>query len=157
MSAGIVYLRPVPVARIRVFGPHGDAAREAWSRLFAWADRTRQRRRFERGFGLLFIAKGDGGSDRPGYDACIELPEDIELDSAAGFVAHSLPGGAYMRARHRGPVEMLGESLRELRTVEAQRRGLTVDPHRPLMEIYHTDAELSGKPHRIDLCVPVCF
>lgn len=155
MSSGIVYLRPIQVARIRAFGPHHEAAKQAWSRVFGWAEAIRQRGRFERGFGLLFRAPTQKTDAQPAYDACIELPEDVELDEAAGFVVQFVPGGAYMRARHRGPIEALPDSLRTLRTTEVERRGLALDPHRPLIEIYHHDHEWSGKPHRVDLCVPV--
>lgn len=155
MSSGIVYLRPILVGRIRVFGPRGEAARMAWQRLSEWAEPAGIRGLPIRGFGLVHTETGGLKEKTSAYDACLEIIEGIRPDPDAGVVRAYIPGGAYLRRRHGEPIETMARGFRDLRSAEIKRRGLAFDRHRPMIEIYHDDHVWSGHKPRIDLCVPV--
>ena len=156
MTNGIVYFRPRMVARIRAYGRHRESAREAWERVFRWADKAGLRATQHPiiGFGLLHktIAPAD---HQPAYDACVELVSGVVPNEAQGIMQAVIPGGAYLRTRFRGELPAMGRAFRDLRTLETKRRGLVCDTTRPLIEVYHNDPKSTSAPHRIDLCVPV--
>lgn len=155
MSSGVVYLRPILVGRVRAFGPRGEAARMAWQRLSEWAEPAGIRGLPIRGFGLVHMESSAQKEKTSAYDACLEIVEGIKPDPDAGVVRTYIPGGAYLRRRHREPIEAMAQGFRDLLSAEIKRRGLAFDRDRPMIEIYHEDHTWSGDKPRIDLCVPV--
>ncbi|HUS97260.1 MAG TPA: GyrI-like domain-containing protein [Hyphomicrobiaceae bacterium] len=155
MSTGLVYLRPMTVAYARRTGPHGTSSLEAWAHMLGWLDQQGYRAMVPRGFGLIHKAAALRDQTDPVYDACVELVDPVTVDLEAGIDRGHLKGGAFLLQRHSGPVELIGEAFRKLRTEEATRRGLKCDENRPMIEIYLDDPYRSPAPHRLDLCVPV--
>ena len=156
MSIGIIYLRPIAVARIRGFGLHREAASEAWSRMLSWLDDRKYRVEAARGFGMVHKLQHHGTDQKEAtYEACVELFDGLKVEYDAGIDTAYVPGGAYLRRRHRGPIGELGDALRQMRTEEVSRRGLAFDVWRPMIEVYLNDFKRTGEPPKIDLCVPV--
>jgi DNA gyrase inhibitor GyrI len=156
MSTGILYLRPIAVARIRGYGPHSDAACKAWRRMLDWLDERNCRAHAARGFGLVHETNGEMHRfEGATYDACVERFDGLEIDRACGIDTAYVPGGAYLRARFRGELDTVGEQLRAMRVDEIARRGLAFDETRPMIEVYLNDFKRTGDVPKIDLCVPV--
>ena len=157
MNIGILYLRPIEVTRMRAYGRHRDAARDAWMRMFDWLDERNYRANAVRGFGLVHKIEGRS-SDRPNeasYDACVEHHEGLRADAGSGVDIAYVPGGAYLRTRFNGEIADLGIALRRLRIDETARRGIAFDETRPIIEVYLNDFTRTGNAPKIDLCVPV--
>jgi len=156
MSTGVVYLRPLTVLYVRARGPYAVSARTAWDRLSTWAEERGFRRQVKSGFGLVRDNAKVKAPQECRYDACIEIPDGVVSDEAAGIAMQILPGGSYARHRHTGGLEKLSEAFRWLSHEWAPGRGLAVDASRPLIEIYLSDPKVGGpSPTRMDICIPV--
>lgn len=153
MSTGVIYLRPMLVMRVRGYGQNRDAARTAWSKMFAWADASGFRPHAVRAFGLVY--KVGEQVDRATYDACVELNDDMVAKIPEGFDTTVIPSGAYLRQRLAAPLEEIGTMFRKLRVEEAVSRGLMFDAGKPMIEVYLNDFVRRGIEPKIDLCVPV--
>ena len=156
MANGLVYLRPKRVVYQSAFGPFRHSARAAWGSMIAWMNENGIRREVTSGYGLALYCPENEDSKKQRYEACIELPPSIAPEDTRGVRFQELPGGAYVRRRHVGSVELLGDAIRELRGQFASAHGLSIDPRRPLVEIYINDAtKVPSKDIRVDLCLPV--
>lgn len=156
MSTGLVYLRPVRVAFVRVRGPYGQSAPAAWSKLLAWLDQHRVRSDVTRGFGLAHDDPRTIAAADLRYDACVEVPPEVEALALREFGMQTLPGGAYARRRFVGPHSGIHTEFHEMRRTWAPSRGLALHTRRPFVEIYLDDpARCAPEKLRTDLCIPV--
>lgn len=145
----------MPVAFVRRIGPRSHSVAEAWGTMLGWLDNHRLRPHITRGFGLV----RDGANVAPEkrrYEACVELISGLDEDPAAGIGVKILPGGAFLRQRHQGPLMNVGTAFSSMYRLEAPALGVAVDPTRPFIEIYLDDPKRTARTAlRIDLCVPV--
>lgn len=156
MSTGLVYLRPVRVAYVRVRGPYSHSAPTAWSKLLAWLDQHSVRREVTRGFGLAHDDPRVVAAAELRYDACVEVPPEVEVAAFREFGMQTLPGGAYARRRYVGPHAGIHNEFHEMRETWAPSRGLALHTKRPFVEIYLDDpARCPAEKLRTDLCIPV--
>jgi len=156
VRTGLVYLRPVRVAFARVRGPYAASAPEAWAKIFDWLDARNGRREVTRGFGLAHDDPRIVAKENLRYDACVEMPPDLELQACRTFGVQMLPGGAYARQRYVGPHSGIRQEFHDMRTNWAPARGLALDARRPFIEIYLDDpTRCPPEKLRTDLCIPV--
>jgi len=156
LSSGIVYIRPIKVMYLRVEGADRAAAVAAWDQMTSLLQERRILHSVSRGFGLIRGNRRMSPADVPQtYDAAVELTSSVCDLPDLKLRVQTLPGGSYLRARHRNGIETVPQSFSELCDTHLEPRGLELDPRRPLVEIY-----LARKPGRIEgssieLCVPV--
>lgn len=156
MSTGLVYLRPVRVAYIRARGPYPVSAPEAWKKMLAWLDARGIRSEVTRGFGLAHDDPRTTAAEALRYDACVEIPMDMEGLASREFGMQTLPGGAYARRRYVGPHTGISRQFHDMRETWAPSRGLVLHAKRPFVEIYLDDPlRCAPEKLRTDLCIPV--
>lgn len=140
----------------RAHGAYASSSKRAWQQMFKWIDENRLRQKITAGFGLLHDNPRLVAVDHCRYDACISVPEGLEGRIPEMFSLQKLPGGAYARQRHDGLTGDLSLTIAKLRDDNIPKNGLWIDPHRPMLEIYHDDPELTFDGERkIDVCIPV--
>lgn len=156
MSSGLVYLRPVFVMFVRAHGAYGESATNAWQKMFKWIDENNQRHVVQAGYGLLHDNPKVISLDECRYDACIEVPDGFQNKIPETFAVQRLPGGAFARRKHQGTAKEIAVTISDLRDRQVKDSGLSFDPRRPVLEIYHDDPDKvpDGK-RKIDVCLPV--
>lgn len=155
-KTGLVYLRSIPVLYFRAQGPYSVSSVTAWKEMFDWLDAKGLRRTTGRGYGLSRDNPSVVGRDRCRYDACIELPSDVDPAVFDGVLQQRLPGGAYVRKRHVGAYNSLRHSIVEMRDHWAPNAGVSIDLRRPLVTIYLSDpATVAEEQLKADVCLPI--
>lgn len=155
-KAGLVYLRPVPVVYFRAIGPYATTVNAAWSSMFAWLDNFDLRKSAGRGYGLARDNPRVVGHEKCRYDACIEMPADLDPAALEHVLTQRLPGGAYARQRHVGHYENIRNVIVEMRDTWAPTAGLSIDSRRPIVTIYLSDpADVGPAQLKADVCLPV--
>ena len=129
LTSGIVYIRPIKVGYLRVEGADRDAARAAWDEMLVFLQECRLMHCISRGFGLIRGNRRTGEGDQPQcYDAAVEM-SDIVMETAGNRLrVQTLPGGSYLRARHRDGVDTVGRSFSELCDEHLPAKGLVIEP-----------------------------
>lgn len=155
-KAGLVYLRPVPVVYFRVQGPYATTVSAAWASMFDWLGKHGLRKSAGRGYGLARDNPRVVGHDKCRYDACIEMPVDIDPAALESVLTQRLPGGAYARQRHVGHYEQVRDVIVQMRDNWAPTAGLSIDSRRPIVTIYLSDpADVGPGQLKADVCLPV--
>ncbi len=153
---GLVYLRPISVIFFRAEGPYRTSSAEAWSNMLRWLDSHGLRARTPRGYGLSRDNPRIVPAEKCRYDACIELPTDIDVSRLGHFEIQKLPGGAYARQRHVGCYSNIRTELSEMRDRWAPQQGLALDARRPLVTIFLNDPKHTPEEQlKADVCLPV--
>ena len=139
------------VAYVRRIGPYDESAGQAWEALCRWAGPRGLLTEEGLRIGLGHDDPSVTDPERCRYDACIPIPEDLEVD---GDVSRAvLPGGRYAVLRYEGPGEGIKEAWHQLYADWMPRSGYEPD-HRPCYEIYRNDPGREGR-FVMDICVPV--
>lgn len=155
-KAGLVYLRPVPVVFFRLQGPYATTVSAAWDKMFSWLDTHGLRKTAGRGYGLARDNPRIVGHDKCRYDACVEVPADLDPMALEKILTQRLPGGAYARQRHVGQFESIREVVVQMRDNWAPTAGLSIDSRRPIVTIYLADpASVDPSQLKADVCIPV--
>ncbi len=155
-KAGLVYLRPVPVVFFRVQGPYATSVNAAWTRMFQWLDKHGLRNTAGRGYGLARDNPRTVEPSRCRYDACVEVPPDVDPALLDELSMQKLPGGAYARQRHVGDLTRIRDVIVEMRDTWAPTAGLAIDPRRPIVTIYLSDpAGTDTEKLKADVCLPI--
>lgn len=158
MSQGLVYLRPVPVVYVRRRGPQHEAAALAWTHLLDWLDRRKLRSRIDRGYGLARHNARLASPGAPGdaaYDACVAATDGVDADPDAGISLQIVPGGSYLRRRHRAGMDTIGDAFTDLCAIDLAAYRVAIDPSRPLLEVYFDQSQGDALKLRVDIGVPV--
>ena len=155
-SIGMVYLRPVQVVYFRVTGPYATSSEKAWGEMFGWLDRHGLRQQTGRGYGLQRDNPRQVGHDACRYDACVEVPDSIDVSTLESVLMQKLPGGAYARQRHVGSYDEVRHVIVGLRDHWMSSNNLVVDARRPLVTIYLSNPDITDKLQlKADVCLPV--
>lgn len=156
MSSRFVYLRPTRLVFVRQLGAYETSVVAAWERLYSW---MRQR-------GL----QADGGSfyglvrDNPAkvpagkcrYDACIELPLNLDTAAMAEIQVQRLPAGAYSRHKYVGRYDNIAATTLPICNEQIPALGLRVAEERPMVVIYMADPlRRDADQLKAEICVPV--
>ena len=126
-KAGLVYLRPVSVVYYRVQGPYAISANAAWGHMLGWLDRHGLRKSAGRGYGLARDNPRIVGHGKCRYDACVEVPADLDPAILDQVSTQMLPGGAFARQRHVGDFAGIRDIIVEMRDNWAPGAGLAID------------------------------
>lgn len=154
--AGLVYLKPVPVVFFRAQGPYASSVGEAWARMFDWLDANGIRNATRVGYGLARDNPREVGHDKCRYDACVEVPSELDSKALEQVMTQRLSGGAYARQRHTGDYEKIREAIATIRDTWVSSSGLVIDSRRPLVTIYLRDPAFTTPENlKADICVPV--
>lgn len=141
---------------VRGHGPYRTSSKDAWGKVFGWLDSAGVRQKVSVGYGLILDNPKVVAVDQCRYDACIEIPDGFESKVPEQFSLQKLPGGAFVRKRHKGLTDDIAKTISHLRDNCISETGLFFDPNRPVLEIYHDDpAIVSDGERKIDVCVPV--
>lgn len=156
MNSNLVYLRPLRVAYVRSVGPYAQSSEEAWSRLFEWLSRNGLHTFPGCGYGLLLDNQLETDAAQCRYEACIETSSVPENSAEGSLQVRKLPGGAYIRDRHRGRYSAMHDEIAKFRKNWADESGLLIDDKRPIVHIFLDDPR-RGDPSewRSDICFPV--
>mgnify|MGYP000341899179 CR=1 FL=1 len=155
-KAGLVYLRPVPVVYFRVQGPYSTSVNMAWTSMLHWLDTFGLRKSAGRGYGLARDNPRVVGHEKCRYDACVELPSELDPSALETVHTQRLPGGAYARQRHVGQYEQIRDVVVQMRDTWAPNAGLTIDARRPIVTIFLCDPATVGPDQlKADVCIPV--
>ncbi len=156
VKSGFVYLRPLHVALVRAKGPYAQSAAQAWAQMFEWLKRSGTIRSVGTGYGLLLDDPRVTDAERCRYEACVEITPEMVGLIPADFGTSRLPGGAFARTRHVGGAAGLGISISKVRKEGLPNQGLTLDPKRPIIEIYLDNPDLvAPEQQRVDICIPI--
>ena len=144
------------MAYVRAHGDYLTAAPEAWSKIFAWLDKFDLHISAGCGYGLVYGDPRTVSSSDMYYDACVMLPEDKRLKLAPGVAVQALPFGPFAKLRHVGNHAALRRRFASLFSDWAPSQGLTIDPRRPVIEIYLNDPKTCPEAElKTDLCFPI--
>jgi AraC family transcriptional regulator len=157
VRVGLVYLRPRQVAFVRAYGPYKASADQAWSKMTGWLARHGLSDTSDFGYGLLLDNPTEVSPDSCRYDACVQVPDQLENLKSDGLAFQKLPGGPFARVRYVGPMNGVREQFVAIRDQWLPRQlRLGVDNHRPFMVIYVQDPARGDRSRiRCDVCVPV--
>ncbi len=157
MSVGLVYLRPVRIAGVRVEGPCDEVVERAWNGLNDWILRKSLSDDVDVGYGLI-QQNSDGSltSKDLCYEAGIKLPDIVTPGEANELHRTRLQGGAYYRSRFSGPVSNLHTEFDGMLARLKEDRNLRIDIDRPLVTVLVDLNEFSSEGEvRSNLLVPV--
>lgn len=136
MPANLVYLRPKPVAYVRIEDDAGSAPGQAWTRLHDWCRRAQLIDTVRSGYGIASQSKRGIASQRCVYDAAIDLPVESFRGDCHGLAVRQLPGGAYLRQRLTGVRGAIPSAIAMIAQRPAVDAGLELDVTRPVIEIF---------------------
>ncbi|MEQ1711509.1 MAG: GyrI-like domain-containing protein [Hyphomicrobium sp.] len=149
------FIPPMRLACIEARGPIVPASHAAWRGLLDWIER-RGHNHPGRGYGQAYRG---GPMMLPGhqrYAACIEVPSTWHPCDARYATITRSSGGAYATRRYVGPYSNIGGVVLEIREVWLPKSGVYIDPHRPLLTIFHDDPRNTMPEfQRADVCIPV--
>ncbi len=147
-------VRPnIPVAYLRHIGPYGPSLLDFWQQqVYPW-----MRTNSLLGRPRLGICHDDPGITAPTqcrYDACVEVPQDLQL--AGAHLRTVLPGGKVAALRFRGTAMEAPEAWASLLRDWLPASGLQLDA-RPFYEYYAEDARFDPATgvFECQLCAPV--
>lgn len=152
----LVYLRPTRLIYVRETGLYQDVIPKAWARLFAWLNANGLYASLGRGYGLARDNPLEIGAENCRYDACVEVPSDIEDRALRELGITTLPGGAYACRRLTGSYDRMRSIVARVHSEFTPYPGLCFDENRPVVSIYvdnpnrYRDVDL-----RSDICVPI--
>ena len=136
MSTSLVYLRPKPVAYVRVEGVSHEVAELAWRKLQDWCRETQMSGLIKTSYGIAAPCHRAKVANKCAYEAAIEIPFADFKASDHGLAIRQLPGGAYLRRRHCGSRSSMPSALDMIANKPAVDEGLALDPTRPFIEIF---------------------
>ncbi len=155
MSEGLVYLRPRQLVGLAIRGRLEDALPQAWGKMKSWAMRKSLAGELEVGYGLVYTNAAD--PDDVNYWAAIEIPESLtkpDLDELARIL---LPGGAFLRRRHRGAFGAMPAEFSTMREFLTREGRITIDADRPAITVMlNVDEVFRGGEVRSNLLLPAC-
>jgi len=152
----LVYLRPTRLMYVRETGPYDRTIPKAWRRLTTWLNDNGLYAPIGRGYGLARDNPADVISQSCRYDACVEIPPEVEDRALRDLGITTLPGGAYACRRLAGSYSRMHSVVANVYSEFVALPGLSFDSNRPVVSIYidnpsrHAEHEL-----RADICVPV--
>lgn len=128
-------LRPMRVAFVRHVGPYADCG-AAWDELCAWAARQGQLGPNTRFLGIGYDDPEITPADKIRYDACVTVEGEVVPEGAVGV--QEIAGGEYAVVVHRGPLEGLKETYRQLFRDWVPQSGRELRSA-PCFELYRND------------------
>jgi AraC family transcriptional regulator len=152
----LVYLRPTRLMYVRETGPYDRTIPKAWQRLTTWLNDNGLYAPIGRGYGLARDNPADVIGQSCRYDACVEIPPEVEDRALRDLGITTLPGGAYACRRLAGSYSRMHSVVANVYSEFVALPGLSFDSNRPVVSIYidnpnrHAEHEL-----RADICVPV--
>ena len=156
MSNGLVYLRPVQVAYLRIESIRRKAAQAAWAELEAILTDLHVLANVERAYGFVHNSRRMGCSGEDAYYcAGVEVFPGLPMTPESVLRRTTLPGGAYLRHRHKGSLDAIGGEFTELCGVPQKHADIVLDQRRPLVEVYSMIGPGAIDEARIELCAPV--
>lgn len=155
-SVSIRFIAPVKLAFVRKRGPYTQCVPEAWRILLAWLDARGHIQTADRGYGLAHDDPQTTLPDQIRYDAAVAMPPTWHEEDARFVRVKHFDGGAYTVQRHVGSYAGLGRIVSHVRHEEVPRKGLRLDPARPLLCIYHSDPRVVAPAEQLtDICLPI--
>lgn len=156
MSPRLVYLRPQPVAYVRVEVREQKAIATAWDRLRAWCAQTPFSETIQVAYGLTLPARQGAKTQFPTFEAAIKVPFADPREHTRGLSIKQIPGGAYVRKRHAGDAGDAATAMEDLRAKWTTDRGIELDLTRPDVAVYLGENCLKPElAHKVDLLLPV--
>lgn len=156
MSQGLLYLRPQRLVYVRVTGPYETSIREAWNRLWAWADKHNISAPRGLAYGLARDNPMLVAPENRRYDAAFPIDPMFEERALRDLGLITLPGGTYVRRREKGACEALIAKFAGLHQSFVPPPGLKLDNNRPLVTVYLDNLKhQSDTETRADVCLPV--
>lgn len=152
MSVRHLYLRPRHIAYFKVAGPLGFASVQAWAALERWLESVSLRSCLTTGYGLA-----QKPSEGPSwYEAGVEIAGPLWQVLSPEIRQRTIAGGVHAVLTHKGSYSGLIAAIRSLKGIGDSEQSLSVDPTRPLIEIYRTDPRTTPEDELMtDLCLPV--
>lgn len=155
MHTKLVYLRPKPVAYVRVEGHASTASDLAWQKLYDWCRETQMSDLISTGYGMVSSPPRSKDRDMSVYEAAIEIPFQDFQPNQYGLAVRQLPGGAYLRRRTSGGLDTVPRAT----TMHGQRPtvddGLELDTTRPVIEIFLSNPWASDREQKMELLLPI--
>jgi AraC family transcriptional regulator len=156
MKSGLVYLRPMRLAYVRVTGPYETSIPQAWEKLLTWVDRNGLNSPVSHGYGLARDNPLRVGPDKCRYDACVQVSPMIEERAMRELGVFTLPAGPYTRMRQTGGYEPIRAMMPKLHAEFHAPPELRLDDKRPIVTIYLDDPRrFDASDLRADICFPV--
>jgi AraC family transcriptional regulator len=143
LEAGMRFDVPPAVPVVCLASPRGydlAAILETWERLLAHARRLGASAAID-AYGILHDSPTLTEEHLCRYDACVPVPEEVEIDPP--FFRDTLREGRYAVFRHAGPVALVEETYRDIYSLWLPESGLVPDDYRPL-DHYVTGPPVGG-------------
>ena len=134
----LVYLRPTRLMYVRETGPYDRTIPKAWQRLTTWLNDNGLYAPIGRGYGLARDNPADVINQNCRYDACVEIPPEVEDRALRDLGITTLPGGAYACRRLAGSYSRMHSVAANVYSEFVALPGLSFD----------------GNELRADICVP---
>ena len=138
MSSGLVYLRPARAHFVREGAGAERDEIQAWTELWnAISGATLADEDVVRLFGLRWPSgpdAKDAGKER--YDVGAEFSDAVAFEEFTALRTMSVPGGTFVRGRHRGPLQEIPDAISDLRENAGKISSFRPDDTRPVIEIH---------------------
>lgn len=156
MSNGLVYLRPVQVAYLRIESIRRKAVHSAWAELKAILTELHVLENVERAYGFVHNSPRMGCSgDGAYYFAGVQVFPGLPMTPESVLRRTTLPGGAYLRHRHKGGLDEIGSGFTTLCGGPKGHADIVLDQRRPLIEVYSMIGPGVIDEALTELCAPV--
>ncbi|HNW33440.1 MAG TPA: AraC family transcriptional regulator [Candidatus Ozemobacteraceae bacterium] len=152
MDVQIIHQAPRTVASVRYIGPYKNCGK-AWEALCNWAGQLGLIGPDTQFIGLCYDDPDVTPADKIRYDACITL--DRPVTPGKGVTVQEIPGGAFAKTLHLGPMEKLSETYVKLCGKWLPQSGREMK-HAPNLEIYLNDPDKTPPEElRIEIQLPL--
>lgn len=154
----LTFFRPLTLAYVRREGALSLTVPEAWREL------RKRISAFALDFGGplvnygLFHRPHTAAPEQPvSFDACIEIPPELEQSVRGSLAIQQLNGGVYIGSGTLDSHRMLDAALESLSGDPLITHGLTVDAERPVIVCYAQKSAPEIRPWHLTVHAPLCW